>query len=279
MSLAYPSPTSTAGQLAAPLDVTSDVTWIGFANHALRGDGRAASAARAEAPRTARHETLCSIRCRRSRTTFPISRDLPLLSRRAWTDGVWAPATGEGAAPVFVARAPGRLDVMGGIADYSGALVLQWPIREATRVALRRWRGTAHLDRLDRRRRPRAAMRCAARPRRRRRSPVRRGARVGSRQILPGTGRPYVAGVFHVLAREHARALRTGRGRPRRVRRARGERRQLVGRDRGRHNGGGDRGVAAADRASAARAALPAGREPDRRRAVRRHGPDGGDLR
>jgi L-arabinokinase len=28
---------------------------------------------------------------------------------------------------------------MGGIADYSGALVLQWPIAEATRVALRRW--------------------------------------------------------------------------------------------------------------------------------------------
>jgi galactokinase len=40
---------------------------------------------------------------------------------------------------VFVARAPGRLDVMGGIADYSGALVLQWPIREATRVALLAW--------------------------------------------------------------------------------------------------------------------------------------------
>ena len=33
--------------------------------------------------------------------------------------------------PVFVARAPGRLDVMGGIADYSGSLVLQLPIREA----------------------------------------------------------------------------------------------------------------------------------------------------
>lgn len=34
--------------------------------------------------------------------------------------------------PVTVARAPGRLDLMGGIADYSGALVLQWPIAEAT---------------------------------------------------------------------------------------------------------------------------------------------------
>jgi L-arabinokinase len=37
---------------------------------------------------------------------------------------------------VFVARAPGRLDVMGGIADYSGSLVLQWPIREAAFVAV-----------------------------------------------------------------------------------------------------------------------------------------------
>jgi galactokinase len=39
-------------------------------------------------------------------------------------------------APLVVARAPGRLDVMGGIADYSGSLVLQWPIREATLVAV-----------------------------------------------------------------------------------------------------------------------------------------------
>lgn len=38
--------------------------------------------------------------------------------------------------PIVVARAPGRLDVMGGIADYSGSLVLQWPIREATLVAV-----------------------------------------------------------------------------------------------------------------------------------------------
>jgi len=38
--------------------------------------------------------------------------------------------------PVTIARAPGRLDVMGGIADYSGSLVLQMPIREATFVAV-----------------------------------------------------------------------------------------------------------------------------------------------
>lgn len=33
-------------------------------------------------------------------------------------------------------RAPGRLDVMGGIADYSGSLVLQWPLREACWAAV-----------------------------------------------------------------------------------------------------------------------------------------------
>jgi galactokinase len=42
----------------------------------------------------------------------------------------------ETGSPIVVARAPGRLDVMGGIADYSGSLVLQWPIREATLVAV-----------------------------------------------------------------------------------------------------------------------------------------------
>lgn len=38
--------------------------------------------------------------------------------------------------PILVARAPGRLDVMGGIADYSGSTVLQMPIAEAAHVAL-----------------------------------------------------------------------------------------------------------------------------------------------
>jgi galactokinase len=37
---------------------------------------------------------------------------------------------------IIVTRAPGRLDVMGGIADYSGSLVLELPIQEATFVAL-----------------------------------------------------------------------------------------------------------------------------------------------
>src|SRR5215212_3716891 len=36
---------------------------------------------------------------------------------------------------ITLARAPGRLDLMGGIADYSGALVLQLPLAVATWVA------------------------------------------------------------------------------------------------------------------------------------------------
>jgi len=39
---------------------------------------------------------------------------------------------------IYVARAPGRLDVMGGIADYSGSLVLQMPIAEATFAAVQK---------------------------------------------------------------------------------------------------------------------------------------------
>ena len=41
-----------------------------------------------------------------------------------------------GGVPVFVTRAPGRLDLMGGIADYSGSLVLELPIAPATHAAL-----------------------------------------------------------------------------------------------------------------------------------------------
>lgn len=39
-------------------------------------------------------------------------------------------------APVYIARAPGRLDIMGGIADYSGSLVLEMPLAVATLVAV-----------------------------------------------------------------------------------------------------------------------------------------------
>lgn len=65
---------------------------------------------------------------------------------------------------VIVTRAPGRLDVMGGIADYSGSLVLQLPIREACLVALQRhpvhkqklWR---HIQARHEKTGPRAALR------------------------------------------------------------------------------------------------------------------------
>jgi galactokinase len=39
---------------------------------------------------------------------------------------------------VVITRAPGRLDVMGGVADYSGSLVLQLPIADATHVAIQK---------------------------------------------------------------------------------------------------------------------------------------------
>jgi L-arabinokinase len=38
--------------------------------------------------------------------------------------------------PVFIGRAPGRLDLMGGNVDYTGGLVFQATIREATWAAV-----------------------------------------------------------------------------------------------------------------------------------------------
>jgi len=115
----------------------------------------------------------------------------------------WAgDAAARGDTPVFVARAPGRLDVMGGIADYSGALVLQWPIREATKVAVRRWpeRGLSitsvgrggvdrHCD---------VPLEVVADPRRSYDEVRAWFAADPSRHWAA-----YVAGVFQVLAREH----------------------------------------------------------------------------
>src|SRR5262245_13685557 len=42
----------------------------------------------------------------------------------------------DGEGPVIGARAPGRLDVMGGVADYSGSVVLEGTLAEATFVAV-----------------------------------------------------------------------------------------------------------------------------------------------
>ncbi|MEP6915588.1 MAG: galactokinase family protein, partial [Acidobacteriota bacterium] len=135
--------------------------------------------------------------------------DVPDLARFAAVvaarvnDGTWPRAATSGDAPVFVARAPGRLDVMGGIADYSGALVLQWPIREATRVALRPWRD----------RRISIVSLGAGGHERRCDVPldlVADGSRAYDDVRAWFAADParhwaaYVAGVFHVLAREHA---------------------------------------------------------------------------
>src|SRR3954463_3709506 len=38
--------------------------------------------------------------------------------------------------PIRISRAPGRLDVMGGIADYTGSLVCEMPLDRAAAVAL-----------------------------------------------------------------------------------------------------------------------------------------------
>src|SRR5512145_70572 len=146
-----------------------------------------------------------------------VPRDVPDLERfvadvtarlnaGAWTQGA---AAGDDGAAVFVARAPGRLDVMGGIADYSGALVLQWPIHEATRVAVRPW--------TDRRlsitsvgdggveRRCEVPLDLVADPRRSY-DAVRAWFAADPARHWAG----YVAGVFHVLSREHGASFPTG---------------------------------------------------------------------
>lgn len=45
----------------------------------------------------------------------------------------------DGPGPIAGARAPGRLDILGGVADYSGSIVLEMPIAEAAYVAWQ-WR-------------------------------------------------------------------------------------------------------------------------------------------
>jgi galactokinase len=66
---------------------------------------------------------------------------LPALARLATLRGESDPRLREYFSsndPVFLARAPGRLDVMGGIADYSGALVLELPLARSTFAIVQR---------------------------------------------------------------------------------------------------------------------------------------------
>ena len=60
------------------------------------------------------------------------------VSLAAFLETLRARALFERGASLSVSRAPGRLDVMGGIADYSGSLVLQRPIAEAAFAAVQR---------------------------------------------------------------------------------------------------------------------------------------------
>ncbi len=60
------------------------------------------------------------------RNVTVVSPDIDVQSVLATLATGFDPAT-----PVWVGRAPGRLDVMGGIADYSGSLVLQMPLAMA----------------------------------------------------------------------------------------------------------------------------------------------------
>ncbi|MBN2413878.1 GHMP kinase [candidate division KSB1 bacterium] len=54
---------------------------------------------------------------------------------KLWFGGLFAPER-----EIFIARAPARLDVMGGIADYSGSVVLQGTLNEAAIVGIQRRR-------------------------------------------------------------------------------------------------------------------------------------------
>lgn len=67
--------------------------------------------------------------------TGPLDRAFACGDADAFCRRVRASAFFASGAPVAVSRAPGRLDVLGGIADYSGSLVLELPIQAAALVA------------------------------------------------------------------------------------------------------------------------------------------------
>ena len=188
------------------------------------------------------------------------------------------PCSSAGAA-LTVSRAPGRLDVMGGIADYSGSLVLQRPIAEATFAAVQRHRSSGAGDRQPRpaavhdSARGAGAGRCADQLRRARRMFADECGLVAPHWVS------YVAGVFLVLARERGMPLTSGARLVVVVASARGQGRELLGRHRNReHACGGDR-LRDCARASRPRAAVPEERESRHRRAVRCDGSDDVRLR
>lgn len=115
--------------------------------------------------------------------------------------------------PILVTRAPGRLDLMGGIADYSGALVLELPIAAATFVAVQRTR--------DRELRVRSLAQLEPEADREVKLPIEalipRGTpldAVAARALLTGDPRrrwaAYVLGAVVVLARERGVPISSG---------------------------------------------------------------------
>ena len=201
----------------------------------------------------------------------------------AFVDTLRARGLFERGAALTVSRAPGRLDVMGGIADYSGSLVLQRPIAEATFAAVQRIdRPVLEIVSLGRpplhdSARDAGARRRAGQLRRRRGGCSRR--RRAARATHCRTGRRTSPASFLVLARERGLPLTSGARIVVVVAGARGQGRELLGRGRnGEHARGGGR-VRHRARAARPRAAVPAERESRRRCAVRRDGSDDVRLR
>ena len=136
--------TDGAGErLRAPLDVFSEIAWIGYANEAIRAQVEPALR------EALREQGLAPSIIREPGEG---SRTLLAPPPMPWRLEGEAPASGSELAravswiasraeffdprrPLVLARAPGRLDLMGGIADYSGSLVLELPLAVATFVA------------------------------------------------------------------------------------------------------------------------------------------------
>lgn len=100
--------------LDCPLDIHANVGWAGYANSTLR-----------------EHVEPVLIEAMRAHELLP-----PLSTTKVKTDGIVADCLFHQDAPIHVARAPGRLDWLGGFGDYSGSLVLQMPLDDAATAAV-----------------------------------------------------------------------------------------------------------------------------------------------
>lgn len=112
--------------LDAPMDIHADVDWVGYANATIRARVEpalhAALARRGLAHTNAPAPVVATSAADHARSVADFAH--VLRERGSFT-----------AAPLWIARAPGRLDVMGGIADYAGSLVLELPLAAACLAA------------------------------------------------------------------------------------------------------------------------------------------------